>query len=205
MFDLDGVLRNFELSWRIKFAEVFKTPIPLPSPYWHYMYDMVKSQGVDDPFEFYFMQHGEDIMADAEPYECAYDVISELQFLDHDIIIATDQPTRETRLGTLKWLNKHAIVPDELIFTSNKNHIDADWYIEDKQENLLNLMGLQLTLPWIYVVGIRRAWNSLDDIEGIIAIDNIQEYVELIKENTYDCFSLPAGSGRIKTIDSPPA
>lgn len=183
MFDLDGVLRNFDGSWRRKFAEYFNVSMPPPSPYWTYMMDMLESKGVprDDTFDFYFKEHGYDITSKAEPFDDAYGSVAMLQFLGHHIIIATDQPTIQTRLGTLQWLHDQAIIPDELVFTKDKTLIHANWYIDDKQENLIHLNGLRLAVPGVKVVGINRPYNDLDNLQGIRQVETASDYVELIR------------------------
>jgi len=152
------------------------------------MIDMLDAQNVPfaSAFDFYFMQHGHDITANAEVFPGAHAAIRDLQFLGHHVIIATDQPTVETRLGTLKWLYDHAITPDELLFTSDKTDVDADWYIDDRQEHLLALVNSP-SLPWyVNIVGIDRPWNKLEEIEGILAVNDVTEYVELIERLGYN-------------------
>lgn len=182
MFDLDGVLRNYDLAWRMKFADHFKTTIPLPSGHWSHMRDMLETQGVPKSHadDFYFNQHGYDITSQAEPFDGACEAVMGLQMMGHEIIIATDQPTLETRLGTLKWLYKYVIVPDELIFTKNKTDAIADWYIEDKQETLEKLIEYRDRSYDFEIVGIRRPWNNLDVLDGIHIVDTVSDYVKLI-------------------------
>lgn len=178
MFDLDGVLRNWNGSWR----RVFKTKhgyYPKVEPVWDGPWMALEKAGYKDPKKLLFEDWAYEITAGAAPYSQAKLVIYTLKEMKHSIIIITDQFSDAAKIGTLTWLANYRIIPDELYFTREKHTVKADYYIDDNDENLLKLVTYR---PSSTVVRILRPWNEQTDYQGtsILTIKKLTQYVELI-------------------------
>ena len=178
MFDIDGVLRNWGDSWRRIFEQKHGYR-PKVTSAWEGPFLALEEVGYLNPEGILFTQWGWDITANAEPYPQAKQAIKAIRDAGHTIIIATDQPTDETKSGTLAWLAKHMIIPDELVFTDKKYEVDAEFYIDDNDRNIFKLA---LHRPDSNIVRILRPWNEKFTYEGlpIWTIKKLSQYVELV-------------------------
>lgn len=182
MFDLDGVLRDWTGRWTYLWEKAYGEH-PGETTFWGFLYVVGKSQGLDEAamHKLLFEDWGWDITANAKPFLAAHSVVVQLQEAGHRVVIVTDQPTSQTRSGTLAWLSKHYILPDELHFTNGKHRVVADYYIEDYDHNLFMLA---LSRPKSTVVRMLQPWNARHDYSqfGIKTVKNLQEYAKLILE-----------------------
>lgn len=176
--DIDGVLRDWMNSW-LRIFEQKHGYRPDIKPVWEGPWLALEEAGYEDPKKLLFVEWGWDVTANAEPYPQAKQTIRAMKNKGHTIIIATDQPTDETKAGTLAWLSKHFILPDELVFTSRKYEVEADFYIDDNDRNIFKLA---LHRPDSHIVRILRPWNKKFNYSGlpILTIKKLMEYVELV-------------------------
>lgn len=178
MFDIDGVLRDWSGSWSRIFEQKYGYS-PKIRLMWEGPFLALEEAGCVDPKKLLFVEWGWDITANAEPYPGAKQAIKAIRDAGHTIILATDQPTKETKSGTLAWLSKHMIIPDELVFTANKYEVDAEFYIDDNDRNIFKLA---LHRPDSNIVRILRPWNEKYTYKGlpIWTIKKLSQYVELV-------------------------
>jgi len=178
MFDIDGVLRDWAGSW-LRIFEQKHGYRPEVRSIWEGPFLALEEVGYLNPEGILFTQWGWDITANAEPYPQAKQSIKAIRDAGHTIIIVTDQPTDETKSGTLAWLSKHMILPDELVFTNKKYEVDAEFYIDDNDRNIFKLA---LHKPDSNIVRILRPWNEKYAYEGlpIWTIKKLSQYVELV-------------------------
>ncbi len=180
MFDLDGVLRNWEKAFRIKWWSEFGY-MPEPFTHWDHIYDLAANEGFTKSEAKYliFDAWGNHLMSTAELYPNALRVFRLVRRFSVNTIIVTDAPTDNTKLGTLEWISKHGLLPDGIYFTKRKVSVLADFYVEDNQDTLESLAK---AWPFSTIVGIRRAWNDVDNIENVIPVDSIDDYYDIIRQ-----------------------
>lgn len=182
MFDVDGVLRDFDTTWRALWWETFGV-LPRSSTHWEYMFDCGKEQGLtkEETYDLVFHRWGARIMTTASPYCGSLEWFSKIQKQGHTIIIATHQPTKPMKSATMHWLTFNGIIPDEIYFVEDKYEVEADFYIDDRPRTLK-------WLPWYHpkavVVGMDRPWNNVYEMENIYPVNSVREYWEIINETT---------------------
>lgn len=182
MFDLDGVLRSWTDGWRYVWHREFGE-LPEISPYWKYPVDVAISKGFSrtSAKRLLFDTWAYEIAVASPAYPNAVQIVEELK-LGHKIIIATNNYSREARLGVLIWLFEQQLPFDELHFVDKKSEVEADFYIDDKDKNILDLLNNRSSAT---IVRIDRPWNFPCGIEGAITIHDLAEYVEIINNGQF--------------------
>ena len=178
MFDVDGVLRDWTSSW-LRIFEQKHGYRPDVKPVWEGPLLALEEAGYLNPEHLLFTQWGWDVTANAEPYPQAKQTVRAIKDEGHTVVVVTDQPTDETKAGTLAWLSKHFILPDELVFTNKKYEVDADFYIDDNDRNIFKLA---LHRPDSSIVRILRPWNEKFHYDGlpIQTVKKLSQYAELV-------------------------
>lgn len=92
----------------------------------------------DDGREFFFHNHAKEVFMDAVPLSGAIEAFNEIK-KDWNIVVITNQFTIQNKTYALEWLNKYDLVPDGVMFTSNKNLADIDLLIDDNPRFIMNI------------------------------------------------------------------
>lgn len=167
MVDIDGVLRNFMSSWILRWWGIYGEG-PQFNPYaWNCIEQAGDHVGLSQTqsYDLIFRTHGFDVMALAQPYPNAIEMMGLLRRMGYTIVLATAQATPEIQRGTQAWLRLHKVPYDYLVWATNKAVVQADLYIDDRQETL---QMLRETYPAAWIVGVDRPWNNPGIIEGVI-------------------------------------
>ncbi len=102
---------------------------------------------ITNPRQF-FIDYAEEIFEDSKMFSNAKDVVDYLR-KDNEVIIVTAQYPGLEDL-TLKWLNKHDIKYDGILFGQDKSIVNLDYLIDDVEKNLDNTMAqpIAYAAPW---------------------------------------------------------
>lgn len=178
MFDLDGVLRDFDSSWQRAWHKHMGSPPDYPNPLaWDRPGDAAVSIGLprERGIGLVLGDWGYEVMSQASCYRGALMSVARARANGWRIIVATDQPNPQCRAGTLTWLKRHRVPYDMLVWAKDKRVVKANVYFEDKTQNLIQLA---LTYPKSTVYWVKRGWNQdLMDIQktvdlGLVPIRN---------------------------------
>ncbi len=187
MLDVDGVLRDFNHSWKATWREWTGERAVSDPTSWRQIAEAAKYLGLpeQEALDYIFREKGFEVMAEAEPYPCAMSFVNFLKSCDHRVIIGTHQMTPETRAGTRAWLSRTGIGPlaDLIVFTGVKASIVADVYIDDRVETLLDL---QQRRPLSLILAPNRPWNQrLGRMKSVhrpvVAYDDLYEIASIFK------------------------
>ena len=169
MLDVDGVLRDFDRSWKFTWLEwTGERPVCNPES-WEQINQAADKVGIDrqEALDYIFKTKGFDVMANAIPTPGAFSFVNYLKSRGDRVIIGTHQSTPETREGTRAWLDRTGIGPlaDLVVFTGVKASILADCYIDDRIETLVDLREcypfavlFAPNVPWNRFLFDRPAW-----------------------------------------------
>ena len=143
MLDVDGVLRNFDGSWKYEWGMWTGDPPLCDSRSWNQIEQAAEAACIDyeEAYDYIFRKRGFKVMALANPEPGHYSLVNYLKSKGDRVIIATHQSTPETRAGTIFWLKKWGLwrLADLVVFTGVKASIVADIYVDDRVETLLDL------------------------------------------------------------------
>lgn len=158
MFDLDGVIRDFQTSWMGAWTCYFGDPPHFDPWAWDQIDQAALAIGwtKEAARDLLFRTKGYEIMSGALSYPGSVRAVQLARANGWRVIIATHQMTPETRAGTRAWLKAYQLPYDLLVFTENKAAIMADVYFEDKPENLVTIRGTHWDAT---VFQVERPWN----------------------------------------------
>lgn len=178
--DIDGVISDSYPAWLQQLNRHFGKNITVIEDYeMHLVFD-VPHEDMSD----FFVHNMEQVFMQPKPVAGARAGIEELIAAGHEIIYVTARTPEEEEI-TLRWLTKHEIPHEQVLFTGLKSKLSLveswgmDVFIEDYMVNaseiasigvpvfLLNTSYNQGKLP----AGVVRCDDWADILEGIYGLD----------------------------------
>jgi len=169
--DIDDVIRNLmgkavELhnvnfpSRPIKHSDIISWSLAAVSPIGGLIYD------------FLFQANVEELYLESECMPYVHEGLNYLKNASKAVVLVSNQPTQQRKDLTLTWVSKQGLNVDGVIFKENKEELDFDLIIDDKQQTLDKAgpdRGIRFLRPW----NERCEWSGLSmrswaDIANII-------------------------------------
>jgi len=174
LLDVDGVLRNIvDVLIRIYRRELDPTTTITHKDI--KMFDVRPAMPlVEDPKQFFFIDHAAEVFGTALPYPGVIAAINEM-YEDHDIHIVTNQfPGNESI--TLNWLWNWEIPYHSISFIKDKTRLSdaGDVLLDDKLKTLLDFRVVKGAIPVCH----SQPWNS--EWDGL-RVGSLQEFNELLR------------------------
>lgn len=179
--DLDGVTAHYYAYMRTYCAKEFGVlPESFPDPH---SYSFVESGWGFDSEDHFRKVHGEAVQAGMyealEMYEGASEALWRLSDAGYHIRVITSRFVNHGQNATVvaqtaAWLDKNNIPYRDIVFTSHKTEIEADFYIDDSPSNITkfreaNKDVLIFDAPYNRNMGGPRADNWEDVVRWVEA------------------------------------
>jgi uncharacterized HAD superfamily protein len=146
--DIDGVIRDLYIPLKKMFQKEFEGFIRVKdisdwNDYRIHKFFYLHGEPIkEQQFKYYwFVKFAKEIYLDkSKPYSHAVKYINDL-YANYQIILISSQPNSQTMKYTLEWLDKYAILYDELHFTQygQKEKVKCDLYLDDSPSEITAL------------------------------------------------------------------
>jgi len=181
MCDIDGVLRDFDTSWKDKWEKEFGTR-PGPNGKWGQIADAGLEQGLspEESYDLVFRTWGYEVMFNAQPYPGAIWGLKKL-YIDFGVTfvaLVSAQYTPETRKATTHWIRRWGLPYDGVVYTENKAAVKANVYIDDKSATVRELSE---RYPNARLFCPKRVWNENEEIpEQVEFVSGVEDVAEVL-------------------------
>lgn len=200
LIDIDGVIRNY-VSWGINYVTNKYMSVELrekflkPDLYtgltnWD-MTSLITLEFKDDPRAVKYFNQAMKYLFDANELseQISYmaplfddittsawntNVYNKLKSAKLNVYFCTSQKTAYMKSGTSKWVEKHSLKNDGIIFTENKHQIPADWLLDDRPQTVRDFNHANAGTAFLF----RRPWN--ETLNFRYAVDSIYEFVNIV-------------------------
>ena len=105
----------------------------------------------------------------------AVDVISELSYLGHEIVVVSSIKGNHAK-SKYQFIARHFPTVDGIIFTKEKHYIDGDYIIDDRLDNLINHPAKHKIQ---FETDYKQSVESNNDIIVCNGWEDISEYIKL--------------------------
>ena len=161
--DLDGVLYNFEDSFRFYLETIGISGLPVPETWsvWEH-WNMTQEEWTE---HFINGVNAGIIFRVGEPEPHAIDVLNQFRDDGYLIHIVTHRMVGDKSVhNTFDWLAEHKVPYDTLTFAKDKRVVPTDYFIEDNADNyrMLEAAGTKTVLmdrPWNRHIDAYRITN----------------------------------------------
>lgn len=163
MIDMDGVIRDIITPMCSLYnQEMTKCVNSFPQlrPEDVKAYDVGETFGLIkeyfgiEPKDFFFKKYSKELFLDSKPFNGVSEAIEKLHNMGNKIVIVTWQMSYESKMYTLKFLEKNHIYYDDICFTRDKEMINGDVLIDDNPE------FLEKQPDGVLRVCVRRPYNE---------------------------------------------
>lgn len=169
--DVDGILRNFDDSFRRVYLKAYPEHADLIKPITEWSFEKAYPIG-DKVKEFMYDEYLWEIFYDADAYDGAKKFFDDLKQIGK-VHIVTYQPVRK-EIPTLKWLALYDFQYDAISFIHDKTQIDGDVFIDDAIHNLEAEARSGKSIP----IAINRSWNTAWNGWKFDTFDEIVDFVK---------------------------
>lgn len=198
IIDTDGVIRNF----LDKTIEVYKRTYPehqveeVTNWALHRFFPIGKRV-----YDFIYKEHTVEIFTEANLYEGAIEFLNGVK-KDYRIILCSSQPNILAMRHTVMWYELNKIPYDDIVFTTDKWKLHADFLIDDSPKQLdmaiKNDCGIKCIIPFIqpwnieYIKGLqnyRHKYNPLLGTENIASKEKFRILTDFFMYKNITFFS----------------
>jgi 5'(3')-deoxyribonucleotidase len=173
--DLDGVVADFNAGWIRRYNDEFGSEIGLDAvDHWDAIPSLTHFENMSGFWKWARDLDGHSLFRHLEPYPEAIETLYKLVRARHQIVILTTKPYFAIS-DTFAWIAEYKIPTREVHILEHKWMVECDFYLEDAQFNLQELVDHR---PDSVVCRFVRPWNST--LQGARDIATWPEFLQAV-------------------------